>query len=113
MKPIPKELLLHTATLQTVTQDAWQSDTITNTVTLTKIRVEPSAKLVSDKQGRQITLSAALLYDCRSSRPKGVQFSQGQRILFEGKQYTIELIEPMYDGRRLHHYELGLTTWQE
>lgn len=108
MRPIPKKLLIHLAELKTVTKNEWQEETTTTVADLKYIRIEPASKLVADKQNRQITISAVMFYDCRNSRPKAVEFAHGQRICWNGKDYTIEAIEPLYDGNKLHHYELGL-----
>ena len=109
MKPMPKALLIHSAKLLEVSTDnAWQSEETTEIATLKNIRIEPLSKLVTAKDNRQITLSVVLIYDCRNSRPKDVQFEQGQKIIWNGIEHTIETIEPLYDGGKLHHYELGL-----
>ena len=108
MLPIPKNLLIHSAMLRTVSEDKWQSETVQTTAELTKIRVEPSSKLVTAKDNRQVSLSAVLFFDCKNSRPCDVNFKHGQKIVFQGTEYTIETIEKLYDNSRLHHYELGL-----
>lgn len=109
MKPIPKHLMIHSADLKTVVEDRWQKETLTLLASLKKIRIEPLSKLIMDKQNRQITISAMLFYDCIISMPKNVAFAEGQKIIFNGKKYTIETIELLYDEKKLHHYELGLS----
>lgn len=108
MRPIPKKLLIHSAELKAVTKNEWQEETLTTIANLKYIRIEPSSKLVTDKQNRQITLSAVMFYDCRNSRPETVEFTHGQKICWGGKEYTVEIIEPLYDSGKLHHYEIGL-----
>ena len=108
MKPIPKRLLIHSATLKGVTRDAWQSETLAPIAALTHVRIDPSAKLVTDKQNRQVTLTAEMIYDCRNSSPRDTAFTEGQKVLFAGREYTIETIALLYDEEKLHHYELGL-----
>lgn len=109
MKPIPEKLLIHKAELKEISTDnAWQEEQLNDIATLEKIRIEPISKLVTAKDNRQITLSAVLFYDCKNSIPKGVNFQHGQRIFWNGMEYAIETIEPLYDGKKLHHYELGL-----
>ncbi|MBE6855878.1 MAG: hypothetical protein E7500_00400 [Ruminococcus sp.] len=108
MRPIPKKLLIHSAELKAVEKDEWQEETLTTVADLKHIRVEPASKLVTDKQNRQITITAVMFYDCRNSRPKAVEFAHGQKICWNGKTYSVEVIEPLYAGNRLHHYELGL-----
>lgn len=109
MMPIPKALLIHGADLQAVTgKDAWGNETLSNPVGLKYVRFEPSTKYVKDKQNNEIQLAAVMFYDCRNSRPKGQIFTDGQIVTFNGEGYRVKLVEPLYDGRRLHHYELGL-----
>lgn len=109
MKPIPKMLLIHSATLLTVSNDnQWQEEQTETTKFLKKIRIEPSSRLITTKDNRQVTLLAVMFYDCKVSRPQNVSFQHGQHVLWNGIEYKIETIEPLYDGRKLHHYELGL-----
>lgn len=108
MLAIPKNLLIHSAVLQSMTEDKWQSKTTENIAELKKIRIDPSSKLVTSKDNRQIALSAVLFFDLRNSRPMNISFKHGQKILFGGNTYTIETIEKLYDDKKLHHYELGL-----
>lgn len=109
MKPIPKKLLIHTVQMQAVSEsDAWGKEALSDPVKLRYVRMEPSTKYVKDKEHNEIQLAATLFYDCHNSRPRGQTFSDGQAISFNGERYRIQLVEPLYDGRRLHHYELGL-----
>ncbi len=109
VKPIPRRLLIHTATLSDVTLSAFQSESLRTVAVLQHVRIETSEKLVITKDNRQISLAATLFFDCRNSRPASVQFTVGQRITFSGAVYRIETVEPVYDDTRLHHYELGLS----
>ena len=70
--------------------------------------MEPSTKVVRDKNGAEIQLAAVLFYDCRNSRPQGIAFTVDDIIVFNGQKHAIKLIEPLYDGEKLHHYEMGL-----
>lgn len=109
MKPMPKALLIHSAKLLEVSKgNTWQSEETTETATLKNIRIEPLSKLVTAKDNTQVTLTAVLFYDCKNSRPSGVAFKQGQKVVFNGVEHIVETIEPLYDGQKLHHYELGL-----
>ena len=94
--------------LYDVTENKWQDTELTEIAALTHIRIEPATKLVTDKQNRQITISATLFYDCRNSRPLDVQFAQGQKLQSGGIEYTVETIEMLYDEGKLHHLEVGL-----
>ena len=109
MKPIPKSLLIHKVQIQTVTgKDEWGSETFSDPVPVRYVRLEPSTKYVKDKQNEEIQLAAVLFYDCHNSRPRGMAFHDGQMVVFHGEMYRIQLVEPLYDGRKLHHFEVGL-----
>lgn len=109
MMPIPKALLIHTAQIQDVSgKDTWGKETLTEPVTLEYVRLEPSTKYVRDKSNQEIQLAAVMFYDCRNSRPRGQTFRDNQVLTFNGERYRTKLVEPLYDGRRLHHYEIGM-----
>lgn len=109
MKPIPKQLLIHEAMLhKEINKDRWgNGDTDSGTI-LSDIRIEPSTKIVRDKNNVEIQLAAMLFYDCKNSRPKGISFEVDDIIVFNGQKHQVRIVEPLYDNKRLHHYELGL-----
>lgn len=108
-KPIPYNLLIHSAILKTVNDtDGWQTPTATTETELKRIRIEPSSKLISSNQNEHIKLSALLFFDLINSQPKNVEFKQGQKVIFKNKEYTIETIEVLPDESKEHHYEIGL-----
>lgn len=109
IRPIPKKLLIHTVSrsLEGVT-DRWGNETPGANQELRHVRMEPSSKVIRDKSGAEIQLAATLFYDCKNSRPKGVSFAVDDRIVFNGQKHAVQLVEPLYDGEKLHHYELGL-----
>lgn len=108
MKPIPKHLLIHTAALQQPgSKNAW-GDSSSDKQELTFIRIDPCSKLISDKTQRQVQASVVLFFDCRNSRPKGTVFAEEQTVLWNDREYTVRSIEPLYDGRKLHHWEVTL-----
>lgn len=109
MMPIPKRLLIHEVELQTVGEkDSWGKESLTDPVMLNHVRLEPSAKYIRDKQNNEIQLAAVLIYDCKNSRPSGLNFADGQVIAFNSETYQVQMIEALYDGHRLHHYEVGV-----
>lgn len=110
MKPIPHSALPHNIVLRAPGQtDAWDGETERSAGTeIRYVRIEPSSKLVSDTQNRQIQLSALLFYDCTNSTPRGISWKQGQKITFNGQPMTVQVVEPLYAAQALHHYEIGL-----
>lgn len=108
MRPIPRQLLIHNADLLTPTgTDIWHETTY-QSVSLARVRVDPSTKLVRSKDNTEVQLSAVLIYDCRNSRPQGVCIAAGQCVDWGGTRYRVATVEPLYDGQRLHHWEVGL-----
>ena len=109
MRAIPKKLLIHTAQLQrTVTKDRWGEEKTSSEFEFEKIRIEPSSRIVRDKNSAEVQLAATLFYDCRNSAPRDFMFKEDDILLFNGQKLRVQVIEPLYDGNKLHHYELGL-----
>lgn len=91
--------------------DRWGNETPGTAQELRYVRMEPTTKVVRDKNSAEIQLAATLFYDCRNSRPHGVTFAVGDIITFNGQKHQVKIVEPLYDGERLHHYELGLIAY--
>ena len=109
MRAIPKELLIHTVTLHVVLgKDRWGKAELDSGTEVDKVRLEPSSKIVRDKDNAEIQLAATLFYDCRNSRPREVVFAEDNIVTFNGQKFRVVSVEPLYDGRKLHHYEMGL-----
>lgn len=108
MRPIPRAMLIHTATLLDVETNAYGSETLTPIAELTRVRVEWSESAQRTQENTQAARTALLLYDARNSLPSQVTFSTEQRVRFGGKTYHVEAVEPLCDGARLHHIEVSL-----
>lgn len=109
MRPIPKSLLIHSVILhKKINEDRWGKGELDAGVELTYVRMEPSSKIVRDKNNAEIQLAATLFYDCKNSSPKNMMFFTDDIIVFNGAKHRVQIIEPLYDEKRLHHYELGL-----
>lgn len=110
MRPIPKSLLIHEVMLhkQLDGGDRWGEKELDSGEKLSCVRMEPSSKIVRDKNNAEIQLVATMFYDCKNSKPRGVTFAADDVIVFNGEKHKIQVVEPLYDGRKLHHYELGL-----
>lgn len=109
MKAIPKRLLIHTVMLHKKAEfDRWgkivQMD---DGMKVSHVRMEPSSKIVRDKNNAEIQLSATLFYDCKNSTPK-VAFEVDNVIRFNGLSLKVQTVESFYDEKKMHHYELGL-----
>lgn len=109
MRSIPHSLLIHTVMLhKIVDKDTWGKGKLNTGTELKYVRMEPSSKIVRDKNNAEIQLAATLFYDCKNSRPKGITFAVDDIVIFNGQKHQVQLIEPLYDEKHLHHYEIGL-----
>ncbi len=109
MRSIPKRLLIHEAVHAVSTDtDRWGTEMLANRQKLECIRIEPSEKIIRDKNNAEVQLAATLFYDCRNSRPKGMEFKVDDIILVNEEMYKVQVCEPLYDAKKLHHFELGL-----
>ena len=108
MRPIQLSLLIHSATLRhPIALDAWQNVVYTDTE-LKHIRIEPCKKVSHKKDSTEVTLSSVLFFDCVNSRPRSVSFEVGDKLIFDGAEYTVLTAKALYDGCKLHHYEVVL-----
>lgn len=108
--PIPRCLLIHSATHKygAKTQDNTGAWTHASSQALTRVRFEPSTKLVKTKDNNEVQLSAIMLFDCRNSLPVGTTFALGDEISRTGGS-VYEVVggtEPKFDGLDAHHYEV-------
>ena len=109
MKPIPKRLLIHTVTIKSPTGiDRMGVKTYTEPVEIKHVRLEPISKRIQSKDKQDLQLSTLMFYDCKNSYPSTLNFTQGQVVTFNGLELIIQVVEPLYDERKLHHYEVGL-----
>lgn len=109
MRPIPRRLLIHAVKLHSeVNTDSWGDGELDEGQSIEWVRIEPSSRIARDKSGAEIQLSATLFYDCKNSLPRNISFVVDSIITFNEERYRVKVVEPLYAGRRLHHYELGL-----
>lgn len=111
--PIPKALLPHSATHEygVKVKDEWQNVTWPNSQTLSRIRFEPTSKLIKTKDNREVQLSALMFFDCRNSFPADAMFAIGDQIVqTNGAKYeVVGGITPIFEASKPHHYELELS----
>lgn len=109
MRAIPKSLLIHSVEFrEKLEEDRWGQSTVSFEQTLSCVRFEPSSKIVRTTNNSEVQLSAILIYDCTNSRPKNFEFKLDNIISFNNQKYRVVFIEPLYDNKKLHHYEIGL-----
>lgn len=111
MRAIPKSLLIHHASLMQEIPGKWGPEGLQRKAELEHIRIETSSKIVRDKNNAEQQLSAMLFFDCRNSSPRDLQFQEDQIVDFHGLKHRIVAIDPLYDNRKLHHYEIGMVRY--
>ena len=108
MKPISDKMLIHTVTHnKRASVDEYNNPTYI-TVSLTKVRVQPTVMTAVDRLGNKIQLNGLLFYDCTKSFPKANVFNQLDQIIFNGNKYLVRTVVYLYDDKKLHHVEAGL-----
>ncbi len=110
MVKMPRALLPHSAQLLPYTgSDSWSEGQYGDPVNLRYVRLEPSSRVVRNRENIECQLSARMFYDCVNSLPLGIEFSEESKVVFRGKEYTVVLVDTEYaDTDAPHHYELGL-----
>lgn len=109
MRPIPVRLLMHTADLNNVVRDDYGAEKDVLAARLERVRIEPSARVVTSASGQDVQCVATLFVDARASWPQGVEVETGQSLIWEGRRYRVADVARLYDDRRLHHLEVELT----
>lgn len=108
MRPIPKFLLIHSATLKKESaENVWGKKTNTST-SLSSVRFEPVNVRHWNVQEGLPEATVRMFFDCRNSVPFGMAFDTGDVITFNSRDYTITSVSSLYDERGLHHYEVYL-----
>ncbi len=109
MRAIPKQLLIHSVGFhKKADEDRWGNGTEKHEIEVSCVRIEPSSKIIRSVNNSEIQLSATLIFDCRNSSPKNLEFEHDDIITFNGQKHQIKLVEPLYDNKKLHHIEIGL-----
>ena len=109
MPPISRDLLVHDAELNNVVRDKFGSETDELIEHLYYVRLEPSQKVIVSSDNADIQCSALMFVDSVNTIPVGIPISVGNSILWEGKRYRVQQVNPFYDNVRLHHTEVLLS----
>ncbi len=71
------------------------------------MRIDTSHSVAMNNPNTENKFNGTLIYDCVNSSPRGFVFAVGQQISLGTDTYTVVSVTPLYDGNRLHHYEVG------
>lgn len=109
MRPIPLGLLCHTVKLSNVERDDYGTETDVPVATLYRVRLEPSAQVLVNTRGADVQCSATLFVDARRSWPVDVRILPEQAVQWEERRFRVQAVHPLFDGRKLHHWEVALS----
>lgn len=113
IRPIPKRDLPHSITLtpQTGAKNIWGKVQAPGTpILVSRVYVEPIKLLKYGPQGDENAPSALIFYDAVNSSPQGVTFTKGDKVTFNGEDFTVTRIEPQYgNSDTVHHLEIEVT----
>lgn len=107
-RPIPLSMLCHKATLLIPDDSDDALDRGFSERELSHVRIQLCDKVrLSD--GNTVSNSAAVLYyDCRSSKPQGLELSTDMQLRFAGRTYRIAQAEQVLEKSRPHHWKAVL-----
>jgi hypothetical protein len=108
---ISEGLLIHTASLYPATTsiDDYGKPVPADEIKLTKIRVVRAKRTVAEALGEAKNDRLTLIYDCTFSLPRGVVFNHGDKVVRNGKTYTVrEATDPSGDEEGPHHWKVAL-----
>lgn len=109
MRAIPIRLLIHRVELyRAADEDRWGNSDFDKVHEITNVRLDWTKSIVRDKNNAEVQLTALMFYDCKNSKPQGIEFKRDDVIHFNGERFKVETIEPLYDDKKLHHIEVGL-----
>ena len=102
-------MLIHSIMLHKIAEkDRWGKKELDEGQNIERVRLEPTSKIIRDKNNAEIQLAATMFYDCKNSCPRDIEFAVDDIVIFNGEKHQIKTIELLYDKKKLHHYELGL-----
>src|SRR4051812_14514597 len=97
VKPIPKQVLIHTATYEEFVQgDGFETeDDFKSPVLLSNVLLQPSntstPNIIRTTTGEELQVNYTMFYDLVNSSANGeFDFTEKSRITFEGKTFIVE-----------------------
>ena len=111
MRPIPKSMLIHSVEIFEEKAGDWGPSDLQSLGMLEPVRIEPSSRVVRDKNNMEVQLAATLFFDCKNSAGNTDDLKEDRIIDFQGDRYRIISVEPLYGRQKLHHYEIGMVRY--
>lgn len=108
IRPIPKQLLIHSVVYyEFVEDDAWEDDFL-QPVTINHVRVEP-ATFLNRTNNRESNMARHILFIDRVHSSSYPRMKEKSKVIFMGEDYEVQKVNPYYAiGPEPHHYEVEL-----
>ena len=110
MKPIPKRMLVNSATYEEYLVDTGEGSSYSSTVvTLNNVKIDEQMQFSYNSNGKEIVGNAIMFYDLTNSSGLTDSPVNESKITFNGKNYTIKNVDVLRANNNLpHHYEILL-----
>ena len=106
IKPIPKELLIHTIEYYAYLHDDAFGEAYEEPITIEFVRFEPSSKLVKSSANESIQGVGVFFLDYVHTYPFVVP-SDKSKFVLNGREYFVKQVDELYaDTATIHHLEV-------
>lgn len=109
IKPIPKRMLVNSATYEEYIADMGEGSSYKTSVTLDNIKVDEQLQFSYSSNGKEVIGNAMLFYDSTNSSGLTNSPVNESKITFNGKTYTVKDTDILRaNDSTPHHYEVLL-----
>ena len=109
IKPIPKRMLVNSATYEEYVADMGEGSSYKTSVTINDIKIDEQTQFSYSSNGKEIVGNAMLFYDLTNSSGLTAKPVNESKITFNGKTYTIKDTDILRaNDNTPHHYEVLL-----
>lgn len=106
IKPMPKEMLIHSVTYEEFYENR-HGQGFKDPIELKHVLIQPVSSIKRSNLSDEVSYNSLLFFDCVNSRPSDITFKKKSRIKFNGESMVVDKVNPIYTFN-LHHYELEL-----
>ncbi len=109
IKPIPKRMLVNSATYEEYIADTGEGSSYKTAVTLDHIKIDEQKQFSYTSNGKEVVGNGMLFYDLTNSSGLTTEPVNESLITFNGKTYTIKDTDILRaNDSTPHHYEVLL-----
>ena len=109
IKPIPKRMLVNSATYEEYIADTGEGSSYKTAVTLNNIKIDEQLQFSYSRNGKEIVGNGMLFYDLTNSSGFTDKPVNESKITFNDKKYTIKDLDILRaKDKTPHHYEILL-----